>query len=159
MTFDEAFEILIGHEGGYSNNLRDKGGETKYGISKASYPNVNIKELTLEDAKEIYLRDYWNKCHLNSVPEGLRFDMFDMAVNSGTMTSVKILQRAVGVIDDGIFGLRTAAAVNSFNTTTDELRMRFNAYRLMYYTNLSDFDVFGKGWVRRVAKNLLRKES
>ena len=53
MTFDEAFDTLIGHEGGYSNDPRDPGGETRYGISKRAYPDVNIATLTLEQAKFI----------------------------------------------------------------------------------------------------------
>ena len=59
MNFDVAFEKLIGHEGGYVNDARDPGGETKYGISKRAYPDEDIAGLTLERAKQIYRRDCW----------------------------------------------------------------------------------------------------
>jgi lysozyme family protein len=59
MTFDEAFDVLIGHEGGYVNHPGDPGGETKFGISKRAYPALDIKALTLGQAKAIYRRDYW----------------------------------------------------------------------------------------------------
>ena len=87
MNFDLAFSLVIGHEGGYVNDPRDPGGETKFGISKKSYPNLNIRLLTLADAKRIYLRDYWNRLQLDRLPDAVRFDLFDAAVNSGLTTA------------------------------------------------------------------------
>jgi len=58
MNFDDAFERLLGLEGAYVNDPRDAGGETKYGISRRSYPGEIIRTMTIERAKEIYLRDY-----------------------------------------------------------------------------------------------------
>lgn len=153
MTFDEAFEKLIGHEGGYSFNLRDPGGETKFGISKRSYPKENIKGLTLERAKAIYKRDFWDKCHIDELPKSVWFDIFDTAVNSGVATAIKLLQRSVGSKDDGIWGPNTAKAVQEANPA--RLSRVYNGHRLNYYTNLGDFKTFGKGWVRRVATNLI----
>lgn len=153
MNFDQAFDKLIGHEGGYVNDPRDPGGETKYGISKRAYPNVDIKNLTLDQAKQIYKRDYWDKCHGDNLPDNMRFGMFDVAVNSGITTAVKLLQRAVGTKDDGIWGPKTAAAVNAIDPQI--LDKRFNGYRLRFYTSLKTFDHFGKGWVNRVADNLI----
>ena len=57
--FDKAFEFTIGVEGGYVNDPSDPGGETKFGVSKKSYPNLDIKNLTITQAKEIYYKDYW----------------------------------------------------------------------------------------------------
>ena len=68
MTFDEAFEILIGHEGGYVNDKRDPGGETKYGIAKRSYPNVDVRNLTRAQAVDIYRRDFWQRVRGDELP-------------------------------------------------------------------------------------------
>ena len=154
MNFDQAFQRVIGHEGGYVNDPRDAGGETKYGISKRAYPNVNIKDLTLDQAKAIYRADYWNKCHIDELPENVRFDMFDMAVNSGIGGAVKCMQRALGVTADGVWGRNTSAAAAA---TKDPqlLDKRFAGYRLMYLSDLAAFPTYGRGWVRRVASNLI----
>lgn len=153
MTFDEAFERLIGHEGGYVNHPADPGGETKYGISKRTYPGEDIKGMTLERAKAIYRRDFWGPAGCDLVPDGIKFDLFDAAVNSGAKVAVRLLQRAVGVDADGVLGPRTMQALNS--TPAPRLVARFNGYRLQMLTDLSTWASFGKGWARRVAANLM----
>lgn len=156
MNFDRAFEILIGHEGGYVNDPRDPGGETKYGISKRSYPRTDIKNLTLDQAKEIYKRDFWDAMKADYIPDGaIRLDIFDMAVNSGLKTCTKLLQRSLGVNDDGVLGPDTLAALHDLKWTSDELRSKFNANRLLFYTSLSTWKTYGKGWTKRVANNML----
>ena len=156
MNFDKAFELVIGHEGGYSNNPKDPGGETKYGISKRAYPDVDIRSLTLDRAKAIYRRDYWDALGLDDLPDLIRFDVFDVAVNSGLVRAVKILQAAVDVTVDGKLGPKTRAAVAAMDPL--RLRLAFAALRLLFYTDLSTFSTFGKGWVRRVANNLLLED-
>lgn len=111
MTFDEAFRILIGHEGGYVNDPRDPGGETKFGISKRAYPNEDIRNLTIERARAIYYRDYWIRSGCERAPEAMRFDLFDTAVNSGLSRAVRLLQLAAGVEDDGEIGPVTLKAL------------------------------------------------
>ena len=113
MNFDLAFERLIGHEGAWVNDPRDPGGETKYGISRRSYPGEMIRTMTLERAKEIYLRDYWGPAGCNAVPDAIKYDLFDMAVHSGVITAIKTLQRTVNVDDDGKLGPVTLQAVAS----------------------------------------------
>ena len=154
MDFDFAFKTVIGHEGGYSFDLRDPGGETKYGISKRSYPSINIKDLTLDHAKEIYRRDYWDKLRLDDIPECVRFDLFDAAVNSGVKTAIKFLQKACEVIPDGIMGPQTVAAANSMDP--QKLDKRLSGHRLMFLVSLGTFPAFGKGWVTRVATNMVK---
>lgn len=83
MSFQQAFQIVIGHEGGYVNDPVDPGGETKYGISKRSYPDVDIPNLTLEKAQAIYERDYWLKCGCDKLPHPMNIIIFDSAVNHG----------------------------------------------------------------------------
>lgn len=164
MNFDEAFKITVGHEGGYTTNRADRGnwttgivgkGElkgTKYGISAMAYPKEDIKNLTLDRAKQLYKRDYWDKCRCDELPSLLRFHVFDAAVNSGNGTAVKTLQQAVGVNADGIIGNQTFNAVRSQNP--NDTLLKFYSFRIAFYTKISTFNTFGKGWMNRVASNL-----
>lgn len=152
MNFDTAFERVLGHEGGYINDPQDPGGETNWGISKASYPNLNIRTLTRDLAKSIYLADFWNRIHADQLPPAVAFQAFDFAVNSGIEPSVRALQRAANVPDDGYWGQVTAHAVQT--TPTDKLVMRFVAERLEFWCNLGTWARFGKGWARRAAQDL-----
>ena len=152
VNFDQAFEALIGHEGGYSNDSRDPGGETKYGISKRAFPGEDIPNLTLERAKEIYLKDYWGPAGCDTVPDGVKFDLFDMAVNSGVKAAIRTLQYAVKETPDGILGPKTLQAVQSMPAA--RLKARFNGERLHFMTTLPSWVNFGKGWARRIASNL-----
>lgn len=152
MNFDQAFERLIGHEGGYVNDSRDPGGETKFGISRRSYPSEDIRAMTLERAKTIYRRDFWGPAGCDAVPAVLKFDLFDTAVNSGVRTAVRMLQNAVGETPDGILGPRTLQALQS--VPAGELRARFNGWRLDFMANLPAWPAFGRGWARRIAANL-----
>jgi lysozyme family protein len=154
MTFDDAFEALMAHEGGYVNDPHDPGGETKYGISKRAYPAVDIGGLTLEAAKAIYRRDYWRPAGCESVPEAVRFDLFDMAVNSGIRPAIKTLQRAVGAGEDGVLGPVSLAAIEGLAPAA--LMARFNGARLAMLTELATWPRFGKGWARRIAANLMK---
>jgi lysozyme family protein len=154
MTFDEAFELLIGHEGGYVNNPADPGGETKYGISKRAYPGEDIRNMTLDRAKAIYLRDYWSPAGCDGAPYAIRFDLFDMAVNSGVKAAVRCLQTAAGSPADGILGPNTLRAVAAMDGT--RLTARFNGARLQFMASLRAWSTFGRGWANRIASNLLR---
>lgn len=151
MTFDQAFDRLIGHEGGYVNNPADPGGETKFGISKRAYPDVEIASLTVEKAKDIYRRDFWEP--LGNVDPAIKFQVFDFAVNAGMQTAIRKLQAAIGVAEDGHWGPISAAKLAAMNV--NDVLLLFAAHRLLYYTSLSSFSTFGKGWTRRVAKDLI----
>lgn len=153
MDFDAAFTRLIGHEGGYVDDKRDPGGETKFGISRRSYPGEDIAGMTLERAKAIYLRDYWGPAGCDAVPDGIKFDLFDMAVNSGRVAAIRCLQRSCGEYEDGILGPRTLQAVQSMPAA--RLVARFNGARLAFMADLSTWPAFGRGWARRIAANLL----
>lgn len=91
-NFDEAFEFTVGHEGGYVNDPVDPGGETKYGISKKSYPMLNIKDLSIEDAKLIYEKDYWMPAGCDRLPYPLNLVVFDNAVHSGVKAALDNLR-------------------------------------------------------------------
>jgi len=94
MNFDQAFDRLIGAEGGYVNNPADPGGETQWGISKRAYPTLDIKALTRDAAKAIYLNDVWARARLDQLAPALAFQVFDAAVNHGAEGATRMLQRA-----------------------------------------------------------------
>lgn len=150
--FDSLIDRVLSHEGGYVNDPRDPGGETKFGIAKRSYPHVDIKNLTRDVAVEIYRRDFWNRVHGDKLPRQFVFQALDAAVNHGIGNAVRWIQRAAGVADDGVIGPMTLAAVASADVA--DLVLLFNAERLEFYAKLKTFDAFGRGWTRRVAGNL-----
>lgn len=145
--FDRAFTIVVGVEGGYNNDVRDPGGETKYGISKRSYPHLDIKNLTLDQAKRIYESDYWWKSGANALPWPWSLVVFDMAVNSGIRPAVQCLQRSLKLAQDGLIGPITEGMVK--RATQDDLA-GFLAERALFYMNLGTFHHFGKGWLKRL---------
>lgn len=152
MNFDQAFLELMKHEGGLVDHPNDPGGLTRYGISQRSYPTLDVRNLTLEHAARIYRHDYWGPAGCDSVPDALRMDLFDMAVNSGVKAAVRCLQRAAGETADGVLGPKTLQAIQSIPST--RLIARFNAERLEFMTSLPTWATFGKGWARRIAANL-----
>lgn len=173
MDFNTAFRQLIDHEGGYSDDPRDPGnwtggrvrnqdgsdryvGElrgTKYGIAAHSYPTLDIRALTLDDAREIYRRDWWLAMRIDDLPDAIRFPAFDAAVNSGRTRSTLWLQRAAGVDDDGIIGDVTLAAVRALPASVVVARM--TGHRLAFLADLGSWPVHGRGWSRRIASNLI----
>jgi lysozyme family protein len=153
MSFDLAFEHVINIEGGYVNDPHDPGGETRYGISKRAYPNVDIKQLTLAEAKEIYRRDYWSRIRGDELPAGIALCLFDYAVNSGLSQAIRTLQRSLGVTADGDFGPATMAALKARNART--LIVDFQAERMLFLTKLDTFSTYGRGWSRRVISTAL----
>ena len=150
--FDAAFKALIDHEGGYVNHPKDPGGETQFGITKRSYPHLNIRDLTLDDARAIYRRDFWDRLQCDALPLAARFQVFDAAVNSGPGNAARWLQAAAGVAQDGLIGPATRQAVDAMHPAA--LVARFNAARLLSMTSLSTWPTFGRGWARRIAANL-----
>lgn len=158
MDFDEAFEALIGNEGGYVNDPADPGGETMYGITarvaRAHGYTGAMKDLPIDEAKDIAKAEYWTPAHCDDVPIGLRFDLFDTAYNTGVHEAIVLLQRAMSLQADGYFGPATQEAIA--NHGFEWLRRAFNAERLDFYTNLPGWPHDGKGWTKRVAANLRR---
>lgn len=154
-NFDRAFDLLLAHEGGYSDQKADPGGKTKFGITEAVARQYGyrgeMKDLPVEMAKAIYKGQYWDDLY-DQLPFMVAFNVFDGGVNSGVSRSVKWLQKSVGVSQDGLFGPNTLAATISQNPF-DVVR-KYNAERLMFLTGLSIWPDFGRGWARRVAHNL-----
>ncbi len=157
MNFDAAFERLLGHEGGYVNHPEDPGGATNWGITervaRANGYRGEMRDLPVETAKQIYLRLYWTPCRCEELPAALRFDVFDAAVNSGTVQAIKWLQRAIGATADGAPGPQTLRLTAEQHP--DAVRRRFNGARLRMLADNRGWATFGRGWARRVADNLL----
>ena len=111
---------------------------------------MDIKNLTREGAKAIYLRDFWMP--LDGADAAIKYQVFDFAVNGGLSTGLRKLQDAIGVADDGHWGPVSARSLAACDV--NDVLLRFNARRLRFYASLSKWADFGKGWTVRVAGNL-----
>ena len=158
----EAFNFTIGHEGGYVNNPNDPGGETKFGICKRDYPKEDIKNLTIDRAKEIYYKNYWLPSYCQELIT-LNFSLtaivlFDTGINCGCKTSKILLQKAIGVEADGMIGKQTVNGLKLYKDLDMCNRMldrRKEYYDLIISKNVK-LGVFKKGWYNRI--NNLRKK-
>lgn len=124
-AFQHALDFVLSREGGYVNDSTDKGGETKFGISDKrdgiadgktdvngdGKPDTTIKELSAEQAAQIYYRDYWQAAYCTNWPDGISLFVFDAAVQHGVKAAIRQLQSAAGVTADGIVGPNTNRAV------------------------------------------------
>lgn len=151
--FIDFFHRLIKYEGGYVNDPDDPGGETKWGISKRAYPKLDIKNLTEEDAKGIYYRDYYQKLNIPAIVDGrIAWQIFDFGVNAGVSRSAKIIQRLVGAKTDGVIGPNTVGKINTY-IGRYPLYIEFLSERLKYYMMLTEVRIknlkYLKGWVLR----------
>jgi lysozyme family protein len=148
-AFARALDFVLAREGGYSADPRDPGGETKYGISHKAYPDVDIKNLTIAKASEIYRKDYWEPNWCDQLPYWAALAMFDTSVNMGRHHSIICLQRTAGLRDDGKLSpelIRTIKHLDPQDGLADYL-----SYRIVRYANLAGWQRFGRGWARRCA--------
>lgn len=158
-TLSEALTLMFGHEGGYSNNPKDPGGPTKYGIThktlaahrgEKSVTAEQVKALGLAEATEIYRKSYWIQSGGDLLPVGIDYMVFDTGVNSGPSKAVKMLQGVVGVTADGVIGARTVDAVKRYQGGYAGLIKAYSAARLKFMRSLTTWGEFGKGWTKRV---------
>ena len=156
MTFDEIIDHVLESEGGYVNDKHDAGGETNLGISKKAYPDLDIKNLSVDQAKQIYYADYWVKSKAEQLPNQLREVYFDMVVNFGRRGAARVLQKACNgkntykIKEDGLVGTATIGACK--NLEPDRLR----AYRVLKFAKIvirkPSQEKFWFGWFRRAVK-------
>ena len=150
--FENAVDKLLKHEGGYVDDPADKGGETNFGISKAVYLDLDIKNLTRDEAKEIYFRDYWQKNRYGDINnQKIAEKVFDLAVNMGSFRANCLLQIAVNyagtpVVIDGMIGPQTLSAVNGQVSGYLLALLKIEAVR--FYASLENAR-HEKGWVKR----------
>lgn len=147
-NFERAFAIVVGEEGGYVNDPRDPGGETKFGITKRDHPERDISALTLDDAREIYRSGYWAEAKCDSFPWPLCAYVFDAAVNQGADTAIRLLQKTVGTAQDGTWG--PVSAKKLAVKDPHETASLYLADRALRYTGTRNFDHFGRGWLKRL---------
>lgn len=155
MDFDRAFDMLLGNEGGYSFNAADPGGETMWGVTarvaRANGYQGEMRAMPRDTAKVLYRKLYWAACHCDELPELLRFQVFDAAVNSGVGQAALWLQRAAGVADDGAIGPATLAAAT---VNPARVAVRLDSQRLKFMAARPTWPAFGRGWANRIGDNL-----
>jgi len=176
-NWDKSFQLVIKSEGGFTNDQKDKGnhlpdgreGCTMLGCTQANWENFigkkvsqdEMKQLTPDDVKPLYKRDYWDAVKGDDFPIGVDYAAFDFAINAGPYESKKLIQTALGVNNDGIFGPATLNAIQ--NADAIDLLKRFTDAKIKFYQNLSNFNVYGNGWLKRcgevqlIALNMLGK--
>jgi len=158
-NFDKSLKFVLADEDGYIDHPNDRGGETKYGISKKAHPGEDIPNLTLERAGEIYRADYWNTVKGDDLPAGVDYVVFDSAVNHGPKNAGIFLQKALnrmmaGLEVDGEIGPKTLKAIEAIDgrpLSTDVLRERDIFYRKIVAQDPSQ-EAFARGWMNRLAK-------
>lgn len=158
-VFEAAVAGVLAHEGGYVCDPDDKGGETCFGISKAQYPTLDIKALTVDHAKAIYFSDFWLRYRINQLPGvTLPCKVLDMAVLCGPGTAIKLLQQAINDTGgkcavDGSIGPQTVAACRSAPQAS--LMASYKANLVRHFRDIVAEDAsqgrFLAGWLNRVA--------
>lgn len=163
-SFETTFTRTIGHEGKFQANPKDRGNwtggkegvgqlkGTKWGLAAMTYPDLDIANITVEEAKAIYKRDWWDKLGMERWPNVMKYQMFDAAFNHGSGRANQFLQYAVKTTEDGKIGPKTLAAVATMDP--NDIVMRFLAKRLRYFTEVKTWKEFSRGWSLRVAQCL-----
>ena len=151
-----AMDALLKHEGAFVNHPADPGGMTNLGVTKRvweewvghSVDEQEMRGLTPAAVAPMYKKKYWDKIHGDDLPSGLDLVVFDACVNSGGSRASKMLQKVLGVTQDGVIGPQTLLKASTANTS--KLIADYNAERLAFLMALPTWDTFGKGWKRRV---------
>lgn len=164
-NFSACMKRILAYEGGYSNHPKDPGGVTLEGVIQRVYDGYRknkgqpLKALTASmrntvswkaERDDIYRIQYWNKVRGDELPAGVDLVVFDGAVNSGPVQSIKWLQRALKVQADGAMGVATMAALDSCQDY-DLLIADICARRLAFLKQLRTWGTFGNGWGARVS--------
>jgi lysozyme family protein len=152
-TFANALKFILDHEGCFSDDPNDPGGLTRWGISQNNHPDINISNLTLEDATEIYRNEYWKNCKCDEMPPMLAFVVFDMAVNQGVGVAIRDLQKLLSVKVDGIIGPETIGAIVG-NTNIGKLVISLTTERIYRYIATGK-TVYMRGWVKRAIECMI----
>jgi lysozyme family protein len=152
MSLNHALYIVLEAEGIFSDDVDDPGGKTKYGITESvarehGYQGEMIN-YTIDRAKQIYIDSYWYPAKCDLLPSPLDIFVFDCAVNQGPGVAVKLLQKALGVAQDGVIGPVTRSRIQS--ASLSELCALFMADRALRYVGTRNFDKYGRGWLKRL---------
>jgi len=157
-NWEKSFAEMIKSEGGFVNDSRDAGGATNWGVTKTvweawvkhSVTVDDMKQLTQDQVKPLYKKNYWDAVHGDDLPIGLDFLVFSFGVNAGTGRSIKVLQTSLGTVADGSIGLNTLKKLQEADAK--ELIEKFSNSKISFYKSLSTLATFGKGWLNRVER-------
>lgn len=147
-NFNKIISLILEIEGGYVFDKNDPGGETKYGISKKTFPELDIKNLTIDEAKTIYFKDFWIKIRADEFNGPLKYLIFDSAINQGRSGAVKILQKTLGATETGVIDDQLISKANR----RSGVHIQFTSYRIDKYRNSSNADLYFRGWAKRTLK-------
>lgn len=159
-NFDEAITKTLAKEGGsrYTEIANDKGGATKYGISQRAYPHIDIRNLTEQQARDIYKRDYWDRvCGDRIQSQAVAENLFDTAVNMGPVTAAKLAQSTLneilidGLIVDGVIG---SCTIDALSRCEDNVFLAaYTLAKVARYAHICNKDKsqskFLLGWINR----------
>jgi len=164
-NWDKSFDMVIAHEGGFTNDERDPGnklpdgrkGSTMLGCTQANWEKYighevtqdDMKALKKEDVKPLYKKDYWDAVRGDDLPAGVDYAVFDFAINAGPAAARKMIQKALGVTADGSIGPATMKAIQE--AEGKDLLDKFSHSKEAFYKSLPTFQTYGKGWLKRVA--------
>lgn len=157
-NFDDALKAILHHEGGFVNHPKDPGGMTNLGVTKRVWEEwvghevdeKAMRALTPETVGPMYKTKYWDKIRGDDLPTGVDYAVFDAAINSGPGRAAKWLQTAVGAVPDGAIGAGTLAKVGAMDAKN--IIEKYQETRLAFMQSLPTWEVFGKGWGRRVTE-------
>lgn len=151
--FLKAIEEVLANEGGYVDDPDDPGGETKFGISRRSYPDLDIPNLTRDEAIAIYYRDWWQRYGYDRIDDQeIATELLDIAVTNPKAAHMNLQRACRGtggqwVEADGYIGPLTLAAINN-HPSTGWLLDRFRLLNVGFYLGLNK-SRYLSGWVRR----------
>jgi lysozyme family protein len=146
--FDRAVALVLDAEGVFSDDPHDRGGATKYGISQRAYPGLDIRSLTRDQAIALYRGDYWDACRCGQMPWWAALTVFDAAVNQGPGVAAIAMQRALGLVMDGVIGSKTLAAIAGADPASG--LALYLTERTLHYVAAADWPRYGRGWTRRL---------
>jgi lysozyme family protein len=157
-NYEFSLAQVLKSEGGYVNHPKDPGGETNMGVTKAAWSTWlkrtilpgEMAQLTHADIIPFYKALYWDKSYCNQLPTGIDYMVFDASVNMGVGQSIKLFQKSLGGVPDGIIGPNTMKLINEMNVKT--MIDKYSAQKEMFYRSLGTFPTFGKGWLARVER-------
>ena len=158
-NFEKSLELVLQHEGGYTNHPSDPGGRTNLGVTQRVWENYvghqvdeqAMRSLTKEVVAPLYRKQYWDAVQGDKLPCGADYLAFDFAVNAGAFRSIKTIQRALNITADGIIGPVTIKAIQE--TNAEEFIDNFTDAKESFYKSLANFQTFGRGWFNRSAKS------
>lgn len=160
------FHKVLGHEGGFVDHKNDRGGRTNYGVTQKTYDafrqirgleQQDVRDITMDEVEALYYQ-YWRDAHCEHLPEPLDLFVFDCAINSGAGRAVKLLQRALGIADDGQWGPQTRHSMENIiaEDMVHDLADVYLRLRAGWYDTIIERDpsqaVFAKGWMNRLDK-------